>query len=129
MQETAQKIISGEEAKQQSTQELFQELGSSDQGLSSAEAQKRLEAYGPNALEEKRANPLLKFLGYFWGPIPWMIEVAAILSAAVRHWADLFIIVFLLLFNAVIGFWEEHEASNALDALKSQLALKARGAE
>ena len=127
MQETAQKIISGEEAKQQSTQELFQELGSSDQGLSSAEAQKRLEAYGPNALEEKRANPLLKFLGYFWGPIPWMIEVAAILSAAVRHWADLFIIVFLLLFNAVIGFWEEHEASNALDALKSQLALKARG--
>lgn len=119
-------IISGEEAKQQSPEELYAALASSPQGLSSDEAGTRLAQYGPNALKEEKAHPLLKFLSYFWGPIPWMIEVAAILSALVKHWGDLAIIVFLLVFNAVIGFWEEHEASNALEALKEQLALKAR---
>ncbi len=119
-------IISGDTAEQASCRELFRQLGSSEQGLSSSEAEKRLAAYGPNALEETKVNPLLKFLGYFWGPIPWMIEVAAALSAAVERWGDLLIIAFLLIFNAVIGFWEEHEAGNALEALKSQLALKAR---
>ena len=63
---------------------------------------------------------------YFWGPIPWMIEVAAILSAAVRHWSDFFIIVALLIFNAGVGFWQEYTAGNAVEALKKQLAQKAR---
>ncbi|MCK9376466.1 MAG: plasma-membrane proton-efflux P-type ATPase [Syntrophobacterales bacterium] len=119
-------IVSGDEAKAKSSEELFAALVSSPQGLSSAEAENRLTQYGPNALEEKKEHPLLKFLSYFWGPIPWMIEVAAILSALVSHWGDLTIIVFLLGFNAIIGFWEEHEAGNALAALKSQLALKAQ---
>jgi H+-transporting ATPase len=119
-------IISGDEAKQKSPEELFAALGGSPQGLSGAEAETRLSQYGPNALEEKKTHPLLQFLSYFWGPIPWMIEIAAVLSALVEHWGDLIIIVFLLVFNAIIGFWEEHEAANALDALKEQLALKAR---
>jgi H+-transporting ATPase len=105
---------------------LFKELSSSSEGLDSAEAKKRLEKFGPNALEEKVENPLLKFLGYFWGPIPWMIEVAAVLSAIVGHWVDLIIISFLLVFNAIVGFWQEHQAANAVTALKKQLALKAR---
>ncbi|MGC8492740.1 MAG: plasma-membrane proton-efflux P-type ATPase [Syntrophobacteraceae bacterium] len=119
-------VLSGEETKKSSPEDLFARLESSPGGISEAEAEKRLEQYGPNALEEKKQNLLLKFLSYFWGPIPWMIEVAALLSALVKHWGDLFIIVFLLVFNAVVGFWEEHEAGNALEALKSQLALKAR---
>ena len=119
-------IISGEDAKTKKTAELFALLASSPQGLSEAEAQSRLAAYGPNALEEKKKHPLRQFLSYFWGPIPWMIEVAALLSALVRHGGELLIILFLLLFNAVVGFWEEHEASNALGALKGQLALRAR---
>ena len=119
-------IISGDEAKQKSPADLFSQLASSPRGITSDEATDRLEQYGPNALEEKKEHPLLKFLSYFWGPIPWMIEVAAILSAVVKHWGDLSIILFLLVFNAVVGFWEEHEAGNALEALKSQLALKAR---
>jgi len=105
---------------------LFKELASSPDGLSGTEAKKRLEKYGPNALEEKKESPLLKFLGYFWGPIPWMIEVAAVLSAIVGHWVDLIIILVLLVFNAVVGFWQEHQAANAVAALKQQLALKAR---
>ncbi|MEZ0576967.1 plasma-membrane proton-efflux P-type ATPase [Halodesulfovibrio aestuarii] len=109
-----------------SVDQVFSELSSSMNGLTSEEVEIRLEKYGQNALIEKKANPLLKLLGFFWGPIPWMIEVAALLSAIVGRWADFVIIVVLLLFNAAIGFFEEHKASNALDALKSQLALKAR---
>lgn len=70
--------------------EVQAKLKSSPDGLSQAEAQKRLAQYGPNALEEKQTNALLKFLSYFWGPIPWMIEAAVILSAVDRHWADLY---------------------------------------
>ncbi len=82
--------------------------------------------YGPNELEEKSLNPFLKFLTYFWGPIPWMIEAAVILSAVARHWPDFFIILVLLLANAVVGFWEEHQAGNAIAALKAKLAITAR---
>jgi len=101
-------------------------LGSSPDGLSQVEAQKRLTQYGPNEIKEKKANPFLKFLTYFWGPIPWMIEAAVILSAVARHWPDFAIILLLLLANAVVGFWEEHQAGNAIAALKAKLAIKAR---
>jgi H+-transporting ATPase len=109
-----------------SLSELQSKLGSSTEGLSQEEAQKRLSRYGPNEIEEKKTNPFLKFLTYFWGPIPWMIEAAVILSAVARHWPDFGIILVLLLANAVVGFWEEHEAGNAIEALKAKLAVKAR---
>ncbi|HEB95614.1 MAG TPA: plasma-membrane proton-efflux P-type ATPase [Sedimenticola thiotaurini] len=95
-------------------------------GLSSAEAASRLQQYGPNALQEEHVSALRRLLGYFWGPIPWMIEIAALLSAVLRHWADFWIIVALLIFNAAVGFWQEFTAGNAVEALKKQLALKAR---
>lgn len=98
----------------------------SPEGLSRAEVQQRLSQYGYNELAEKRANPFVKFLSYFWGPIPWMIEAAALLSALVRDWTDLGIILTLLVTNAVVGFWEEHQAGNAISALKARLALQAR---
>ena len=68
----------------------------------------------------------MKFLSYFWGPIPWMIEVAVILSGVVRHWPDFFIILVLLFTNALVGFWEERQAGNAIAALKAKLAIKCR---
>ncbi len=106
--------------------EVEKKLGSSPDGLSQAEAQKRLAQYGPNEIEEKKTNPLLKFLSYFWGPIPWMIEIAVILSGVVRHWPDFFIILLLLVANAGVGFWEERQAGNAIAALKAKLAINAR---
>ena len=106
--------------------ELQKKLESSPDGLSEAEAKKRLTEYGPNEIEEKKNNMFLKYLSYFWGPIPWMIEAAVILSAVARHWPDFGIILVLLLANATIGFWEEHEAGNAIAALKAKLAVKAR---
>jgi H+-transporting ATPase len=109
-----------------SIEDLEKQLNVSLDGLTQMEVQRRLEKYGPNTLEEKKFNPILEFLSYFWGPIPWMIEVAALLSAIVQHWVDLIIIVVLLLFNAIVGFWQEYQAANAVDALKKQLALKAR---
>ena len=106
--------------------EVEKRLESSPDGLSQAEAQKRLTQYGPNEIEEKKTNPFLKFLTYFWGPIPWMIEVAVILSGVVGHWPDFFIILLLLVSNAVVGFWEERQAGNAIAALKAKLAVKAK---
>ena len=106
--------------------EVEKELGSSLAGLTQAEAQKRLTQYGPNEIAEKKTNEILKFLSYFWGPIPWMIEAAVILSAAAQHWPDFGIILLLLLANAVVGFGEEHQAGNAIAALKATLAIKAR---
>jgi H+-transporting ATPase len=106
--------------------EVEKKLGSSPDGLSQDEAKRRLIQYGPNEIAEKITNPFLKFLSYFWGPIPWMIEAAVILSGVVQHWLDFFIILFLLCSNAVIGFWEEHQAGNAIAALKAKLAIKAK---
>ena len=106
--------------------ELQKILASPPEGLSEAEVEKRLAQYGPNELEEKKINPFLKFLTYFWGPIPWMIEAAVVLSGLVRHWPDFFIILVLLVANAAVAFWEEHQAGNAIAALKAKLASKAR---
>jgi H+-transporting ATPase len=125
--QTAPKSFNKEDVEKISAEDLFKTLGSSaTKGLSNQEAAQRLEHYGLNALEEKHVSPLLKFLGYFWGPIPWMIEVAAVLSAIVRHWSDFAIIVALLIFNAVVGFWQEYKAGNAVEALKKSLALRSR---
>jgi H+-transporting ATPase len=107
--------------------EILAKLGTDPKsGLNPGQLQERLGKYGANALPEEKKSTLSALLTYFWGPIPWMIEAAALMALIVRDWGDFSIIVSLLLFNALLGFWEEHEASNALDALKNSLALKAR---
>ena len=122
----AQKAPSKDDLQSLPMPDLPAKLGSSPDGLSQSEAQKRLTHDGPNEIAEKKSNPILQFLGYCWGPIPWMIEAAVILSALARHWPDFAIILTLLFANAVVGFWEEHEAGNAIGALKARLAVKAR---
>ena len=102
------------------------ELGSSAQGLTAAEAQWRLARDGPNEIADRRRNPVLVFLGYFWAPIPWMIEVALVLSVLARHWTDAAIIAVLLAMNGLVAFAEEHQAANAIAALKQRLAASAR---
>ncbi|MCH9736582.1 MAG: plasma-membrane proton-efflux P-type ATPase [Actinomycetia bacterium] len=102
------------------------ELESSPAGLTSAQAQGRLQRCGPNEIVEEYRNPVLVFLGYFWAPIPWMIEAALVLSLAARHWTDAAIIAVLLLMNGVVAFVEEHQAAGAIAALKQRLASSAR---
>lgn len=95
-------------------------------GLTQAEAARRLAQYGENELVERQASAWERLGPFLWGPIPWMIEIAALLSIAVRHWADLSIILAMLIVNAGVGFWQEFKADNAIALLKQRLALTAR---
>ncbi len=110
----------------QDAQDSLRDLESdAEHGLSRAEAQARLAQYGYNEIEEKEEPLWHRILRRFWGPIPWMIEVAALLSALVRKWEDFVIITIMLLVNALLDFFQEHRALNALKALKQRLASEA----
>ncbi len=124
--ETLPAPLSQDEARRLFPEALLEWLGVDAEGLTSPEAAARLRRYGPNALPHRRRSALLHFLRYFWGPIPWMIEVAALLSLVVHHWVDLSVVLLLLLINATIGFWEEHQAQGAVDRLQQHLAPTAR---
>ena len=91
-------------------------------GLSGAEVERRLRQYGPNALPEKHVSLARKILKYFTGPIAFMIEAAALVSAFLGRWDDFLIIFGLLVFNASLELWQDMKASNALAALKKSLA-------
>jgi H+-transporting ATPase len=106
--------------------ELLTHFGvEADRGLDSAEAKRRLAKWGPNALAEKKVGGLRKLLRLFAGPMAWMIEAAAIVSAIIGHWGDFAIIVALLFFNAGLEFWQNRKAANALAALRKGLAPEA----
>lgn len=118
--------ISTEEAKKTSADKIFEVLSANKNGLSSEEAAKRLQKYGPNDIAEKKVNPIVKFLSYFWGPIPFMIEAAVVMSAILRDVSSFGIILLLLFMNAIVGFWEERQAGNAIEALQKRLSPTAR---
>jgi len=90
-------------------------------GLSESECQKRLNQFGVNAIIEKEESVLQRIARRFWGPIAWMIEAAAIMSALVGKWEDFIIILIMLFVNAGLDFLQEHRALNALKALKQKL--------
>ena len=96
------------------------------EGLSSAEAQKRLEQFGPNAVAEERRSPLLALLKKFWDPVPWMLEAAVVLEVILGKKDEAIIIGALLLVNAILSFLQESRANQALALLKSRLAVRAR---
>ena len=118
--------MGGVDLRDASLDEVLDSLDATPEGLSAEDAASRLARYGPNEVAEASRNPVLVFLGYFWGPIPWMIEAALVLSILVRHWTDAVIIGVLLLMNGLVAFAEEHQAANAIDALKGRLAASAR---
>ncbi len=105
---------------------VLEELSTSGEGLSTTQAQQRLEQYGRNEVVEEHKGLLRTLLGYFWGPIPWMIEAALVLSILVRHWSDAVVIGLLLAMNGVVAFAEERQAANAIAALKERMARTVR---
>eukprot|EP01132_Coremiostelium_polycephalum_P001947 gene1947-2383_t len=105
---------------------IMEELKTSSQGLTSAEAQQRMEQYGPNKIPDVKRYPVLEFLYFMWNPLSWTMEVAAIVSIALLDWVDFILICALLLLNATIGFIEEHTAGNAVEALKNSLVSNTR---
>lgn len=120
------KSLTIDEIKIATIEELFSLMSTGKDGISSQEAKNRLEEYGYNEIEEKKINPLRKLLGYFLGPIPFMIEIAAVISAIISHWEDFWIIISLLLINGTVAFFQEHKADNAINLLKQKLAIRSR---
>jgi H+-transporting ATPase len=120
------KNIATEGLEKEDIDELYESLNTSTDGLTSDEARTRFERYGANELLEKKVSPILKFLRYFWGPIPFMIEAAMILSVIVQHWPDFWIISLMLVMNGVVGFYQENKADNAIENLKKRLSPIAR---
>ncbi len=118
--------INIKETKSLSINEIYHELSTNEQGLTTQDAANRLQKYGPNEIPEKKKSTLLRFLRNFWGPIPWMIEIAAILSLIIEEWDDFIIIILMLLINSIVRFWEENKADNAIELLKEKLALRAK---
>jgi H+-transporting ATPase len=109
-----------------SVDETLKELGTSgSRGLSGNEARERLAVYGANEIPEKEESAFRRIIRRFWGPIPGMIEAAALLSAVAGRWDDFIIISILLLTNAFIDFWQESKALSALRVLKEKLAKRA----
>ncbi|KAJ1673482.1 ATPase 3, plasma membrane-type, partial [Spiromyces aspiralis] len=111
------------------TSQVFQLLQCDANGLSEAEATRRIERFGPNKLEEKHVNPILQFLSFMWNPLSWVMEAAAIVAIALSNgqgqppdWQDFVGIVLLLIGNSIIGFIEERGAGKAVKALMAALA-------
>ncbi|KAH0993408.1 hypothetical protein GBA52_004891 [Prunus armeniaca] len=114
-------------------EEVFEQLKCSREGLSGEEGAQRLEIFGPNKLEEKKESKFLKFLGFMWNPLSWVMEAAAIMAIALANgdgkppdWQDFVGIVCLLVINSTISFIEENNAGNAAAALMAGLAPKTK---
>ncbi len=120
-----QNLKSTDDYARQSVEKTLQDLRVDvEKGLSDDEATRRLSRYGYNEIKEKEEPLWHRVMRRFWGPIPWMIEIAAILSAIVQKWEDFIIITIMLLVNAGLDFFQEHRALNALKALKQHLATE-----
>ena len=96
-----------------------------NKGLSQNEVKERHKKYGPNEIPEKEESLWHRIFRRFWGPIPWMIEVAGILAASVKHWEEFYIILIMLFVNAFLDFYQESKAISAIKVLKQKLAKKA----
>ncbi|KAG0467244.1 hypothetical protein HPP92_018824 [Vanilla planifolia] len=114
-------------------EEVFEQLRCGREGLTTAAAQERLSIFGPNKLEEKEESKILKFLGFMWNPLSWVMEAAAIMAIALANgggkppdWQDFVGIITLLVINSTISFIEESNAGNAAAALMARLAPKAK---
>jgi len=95
------------------------------EGLSTARAEQLLEKYGYNEIKEQSESWQHRLFRRFWGPIPWMIEAAIILSAIAKRWEDFIVILLLLLVNAIVDFYQESKALNTIALLKDKLARMA----
>ena len=119
-------ILTSKDLQSLSIDDILNKLNTSNNELSSSDAEKRISLYGKNEIPEKEENPILKFLGYFINPLAIAIEVAAILSIILGRLPDFYLIIALLFTNVVIEFWQERSAGNAVKALMKKLAINTR---
>lgn len=114
-------------------EEVFEELKCSREGLTEIEGEERSKLYGPNKLQEIKQSNIRKFFGFMWNPLSWVMEAAALMALVLSNggnrppdWQDFVGIIFLLLLNSTISYWEENNAGKAASALMAQLAPKAK---
>lgn len=114
-------------------EDVFKLLQCDENGLFTDEANRRLDIFGPNKLEQEEQNALLQFLSFMWNPLSWVMEGAALVAIALSNgggsppdWQDFVGIILLLIINSTIGFYEERNAGNAVKALMDSLAPKAK---
>ncbi|MGC8586647.1 MAG: plasma-membrane proton-efflux P-type ATPase [Candidatus Micrarchaeia archaeon] len=116
----------GQRVEKHSIDDMFNSLKSSNDGLSDSEAKTRLEKYGYNEIKEKRESKTVKFLKKFYGPIPFMLETVMAITFFIHDMKDFYVILALLVFNAIVSFFEENKADNAIELLKKRLSVNAR---
>ena len=120
------KVRGTSEYKTISSNETLKSLETSTEGLSESEAGNRLKVFGYNEIKEEKGNPLVEFLLRYWGPMPWLLELAMGLSFVLEHYLEGSIIFLLLTVNAVIGHLHSRGSQKAIELLKKKLALKAK---
>lgn len=103
-----------------------QPFGNLETGLSSEDAQRRLEENGPNDVPEQAASRAFKFVKKFWGIVPWVLELTAAVEWVLGKYAEVVVIVALLFANAVISFVQQEKANSALGLLRQKLSLITR---
>lgn len=113
-------------SKQTADQTVSRLQSNSTTGLTQTEAKQRIKQYGANAVEEKQQNPFVAFFKRFWGLTAWILEIAIVISFVLGNYLDLYIITALLLVNAILGFFQERQATRAVKALKQKLHLQTR---
>ena len=96
------------------------------EGLSAAEAERRLAQFGPNEVAEERESILGRIGRHFWAPVPWMLEATVALQLTIGERVEAALIAALLMFNVALGVFQESRANAALALLKQHLSLKAR---
>lgn len=114
------------EYKDKPVQEVLDALKSGLKGLSGDDANKRLKTFGFNEITEKKINPFIDFLKRFWGPMPWLLELAIILSLLLKHYLEGSLILTLLIINAIIGHLNARNSQKALELLKQKISIKAK---
>ena len=107
--------------------EVVEDLNSNrKEGLSSKEAKKRLEEYGKNELPKGKKHPWWKrLLEQFNNMLIYVLLAAAVVTALMDHWIDTWVILAVVIVNAIIGFIQEGKAEKALEGISKMLSLEA----
>ena len=120
------KIRNTAEYKKISLEETYKYLETTADGLSDSEVKNRIEKFGNNEIVEKKRHPLLEFTLRYWGPMPWLLEIAMGLSFGLNHSLEGIIIFALLTSNAIIGQVHSSSSQKVMDLLKKKLAIKSK---
>lgn len=107
-------------------EDALAEVNSSDEGLSQEEAASRLDSFGPNRLKPPtKQNLIIRFLLHFNDVLIYILLGAAVVTVLLDHWIDTWVIVGVVVINAIIGFVQEGKAEKALEAISNMLTLEA----